>query len=123
MACRVQRVDFELPARGDDTFDLPLVAAVLTLTASSSMGGQHEVSFRPSECSDFLVPRRKVMQVCMYHYVWRENISVPFYPVQPTACSRYGIRRWPPETPTKCSSKGVSTLLCFFKRMLVGGGG
>jgi len=62
VACRVQRVGYELPARGDDTFDPPVVAAVATLLASGTVGGEHEVSFRPSECADFLVPRRKVMQ-------------------------------------------------------------
>lgn len=64
VTCRVARVDFELPARGDDSFDPPVVAAVVTLVAASgSMGGEHEVSMRPSDRADFLVPRRKVMQV------------------------------------------------------------
>ena len=64
VACRVQRVDYELPARGDAS-EPPLVAAVATLLASGSgaSGGEHEVSLRPSECADFLVPRRKVLQV------------------------------------------------------------
>lgn len=65
VACRVQRVDYELPARGDDTFDPPVVAAVVTLVTGGSLGGagEHEVSYRPSDCADFLVPRRKVLQV------------------------------------------------------------
>lgn len=68
MACRVAKVDYELPARGDE-FDPPTVAAVTTLVATgagaSAVGGgqPHEVSLRPSDCAEFLVPRRKVMKV------------------------------------------------------------
>lgn len=68
VACRVAKVDYELPARGD-TFEPPTVAAVATLLATgpqaSAVGGgqPHEVSLRPSDCAEFLVPKRKVMKV------------------------------------------------------------
>lgn len=68
VACRVTKVEYELPARGD-TFEPPTVAAVATLVATgpqaSAVGGgqPHEVSLRPSDCAEFLVPKRKVMKV------------------------------------------------------------
>ncbi|CAM9284858.1 unnamed protein product, partial [Ectocarpus sp. 12 AP-2014] len=79
VACRVARVDFELPARGDDSFDPPVVAAVVTLMAASgSMGGEHEVSMRPSDRADFLVPRRKVMQALNEGYRPGDTVSVRY---------------------------------------------
>lgn len=68
--CRVLRVRYELPAKSDK-FDPPVVAAVVTLVATNVASGkpkgggaEHEVSVRPSSvCADFLVPRRKVLQV------------------------------------------------------------
>lgn len=70
VSCRVGRVDYELPARGD-SFHPPVVAAVVTLLATAASGGvkgtagggEHQVSLRPSDCADFVVPRRKVMRV------------------------------------------------------------
>lgn len=84
IACRVQRVDYEFPAKGDN-FDPPTVAAVVTLVARGvpgksgggngsgggaggagipgGAGGEHEVSIRPATCAEFLVPRKKVLKV------------------------------------------------------------
>lgn len=88
VACRVERVDYELPARGDN-FEPPVAAAVVSLRASSAsaaagpaMGGgegEHQVSLRPSDCADFLVPRRKVMQVT-------RGLLPPFPPQKKKMC-------------------------------------
>lgn len=72
MACRIQRITFEFPAKGDQ-FDPPTVAAVVTLVARGAAGkggsgSEHEVSIRPATCAEFLVPRQKVLKVSSLRY-------------------------------------------------------